>query len=399
MTADKFLPYGRHTIDDDDIAAVVDVLKNGMLTCGPQVEKFESTFAQYIGAQHAVVCSNGTAALHMAAIETGLKVGDTAIVPSITFLATANAVRMTGADVCFADVSQYTGLMTADTFLAALDKAGDSVKAVLPVHMNGQAGEICKIAEIARDRNIKIITDCCHALGAEYFNGGRPGDGQYEDLATFSLHPVKSIAMGEGGVVTTNDQLIAKRLKMLRGHAMERDPSAWQHNDLAFGNDGANPWYYEMDTLAYNYRATDMQCALGLSQLNKLDSFIYKRRKIADWYDNHLNTLANRVTPIDRSQSTESAWHLYPVLIDFSTLKIDRGQLMRFMAEHGVGSQVHYVPVIDQPYYRKLYGKQDLPQSRNYYDRVLSLPIFPDMSEADVGRIVTVLSDALNQTS
>ncbi|WP_262694979.1 UDP-4-amino-4,6-dideoxy-N-acetyl-beta-L-altrosamine transaminase [Kordiimonas aquimaris] len=397
MSADKFLPYGRHAIDDADIEAVVDVLKSGMLTCGPQVERFETAFASYIGAKHAVVCSNGTAALHMAAIECGLGPGDTAIVPAITFLATANAVRMTGADVCFADVCPDSGLMTAETFSDALDRSNSPVKAVLPVHMNGQSGEIQKIAAIARKKDIRIITDCCHALGSEYFGGGRPGDGQYEEYATFSLHPVKSIAMGEGGVVTTNDAKAAQRLRMLRGHAMERNPESWQNGKLAFAEDGSgNPWYYEMDKLAYNYRATDMQCALGLSQLKKLDDFIKKRRQIADWYDEKLKSLSNRLQPIDRSAYSNSAWHLYAVLIDFELCNRDRGALMRYMLEQGVGSQVHYVPVSNQPYYRKLYGKQDLPGTHRYYDRVLSLPIFPDMSEADVEKVVTVLSDALN---
>lgn len=397
MPVDDFIPYGRHTIDDADIEAVVDVLKNGMLTCGPKVEQFETAFARYIGAQHAVVCSNGTAALHMAAIECGLGPGDTAIVPAITFLATANAVRMTGADVCFADVCPDSGLMTAENLLEALSRCTSQAKAVLPVHMNGQSGEMQEIAGIAREADIKVITDCCHALGSEYIGGGGPGDGQYEDYATFSLHPVKSIAMGEGGVVTTNDAQAAQRLRMLRGHAMERNSSKWQNGKLAFADDGvANPWYYEMDTLAYNYRATDMQCALGLSQLKKLDSFIKRRRQIADWYDEKLKLLSNRLQPIDRSTFAKSAWHLYAVLIDFEALPHDRAALMKRMMGQGVGSQVHYVPVSDQPYYKKLYGEQNLPGTRRYYDRVLSLPIFPDMTESDVEKVVSVLGEALN---
>ena len=396
MSSDNFLPYGQHTLDDTDIEAVVDVLKNGPLTGGPQVEKFETAIAAYIGAKHAVVCSNGTAALHMAAIEAGIGAGDVAIVPSITFLATANAVRMVGGEVRFADVCPDTGLMTAQNFIEATERAEGEVKAVLPVHMNGQSGEMKKINELARERGIKVITDCCHALGADYKEGGKPGDGQYEDLAVFSLHPVKSIAMGEGGVVTTNDPAAARRLKLLRGHGMEKNTEDWRLGEMAFGNEcEPNPWYYEMQSLGYNYRATDMQCALGSSQLKKLPAFVKKRRQIASWYDTHLKILSNRLKPILRSDYCVSAWHLYPVLIDFSELAFSRGQLMKVLAEQGVGTQVHYIPVSEQPYYRERYGAQKLPGADQYYQQVLSLPIFPDMTESDVKHVVETLRTIL----
>lgn len=396
MSSDHFLPYGRHTLDDADIEAVVEVLKGGPLTCGPQIEKFETAFARNIGAEHAIVCSNGTAALHMAVIEAGLGIGDVAIVPSITFLATANAVRMVGAEVCFADVCPETGLMTAQNFIEALERTSGAVKAVLPVHMNGQSGDMIQISELARERGIKIIADCCHALGADYKAGGKPGDGQYEDFGTFSLHPVKSIAMGEGGVVTTNDSDVARRLYLLRGHAMEKVQTEWQHSDMAFGADGAaNPWYYEMQSLAYNYRATDMQCALGLSQLKKLDRFIEKRRQIAGWYDHYLASLNNRIKPIRRSDYAHSAWHLYPVLIDFAGMQLDRGQVMKALLARNVGTQVHYIPVSEQPYYRQRYGAQNLPGADQYYGQVLSLPIFPDMTEADVKHVAETLASVI----
>jgi UDP-4-amino-4,6-dideoxy-N-acetyl-beta-L-altrosamine transaminase len=394
--SDSFLPYGRHSIDDDDIAAVVKVLKSGALTAGPEVEKFEQAFAKKIGANHAVVCANGTAALHMAVMAAGIKDGDVAIVPAITFLSTANAVRMTGAEVCFADVDPLTGLMTLETLKAAIAQASKHPSAVLPVHMNGQSGDMAAISALARSENMKIITDCCHALGADYTGGGRPGDGQFEDFATFSLHPVKSIAMGEGGVVTTSDDEAARQLRLLRGHAMERDPSHWQDEKMAFDAEGhPNPWYYEMQQLAYNYRATDFQCALGASQLKKLDQFVEKRRLIADWYDEQFSMSVNVAVPIGRSGQCKSAWHLYPVFIDFEGLGMSRSSVMKALQSKGIGTQVHYIPVSDQPYYQARYGKQNLPGAEGYYSQVLSLPIFPAMSEKDVVRVVQELSEVL----
>lgn len=394
--AKDFLPYGRHTIDQADIDAVVDVLQHGMLTGGPQVAAFEQEFAARIGAKEAIVCANGTAALHMAVLEAGIGEGDVAVVPAITFLATANAVRMAGGEVCFADVDPDTGLMTLKSFKAALARTGGPVKAVLPVHMNGQSADMAAIYALACEKGITVITDCCHALGADYAAGGHPGDGQFEDLATFSLHPVKSIAMGEGGVVTTNDVEAARRLRLLRGHAMERDADRWQQDDLGAAADGsANPWYYEMQTLAYNYRATDMQCALGRSQLKKLDGFIEQRRRVADAYDEALAGLSNRLKPVKRSPDCLSAWHLYPVLIDFAAAGKDRAAVMRELGEAGVGTQVHYVPVSHQPYYRERYGAQDLPGADAYYDGVLSLPIFPTMTDADVAHVADSLRRVL----
>lgn len=388
-----FLPYGKHHIDENDIEAVAEVLRSGALTCGPKVEAFETAFSEYIGVKHAVVCANGTAALHLACIAAGLGPGDVAIVPSITFLATANAVLMTGADVVFADVSSSTGLMTRATFDDAVARVKNgNLKAVLPVHMSGQAGEIETIYTAAKGIEISVITDCCHALGAEYYSGGRPGDGQFEDMATYSLHPVKSIAMGEGGMVTTNDDKMANHMRALRGHAMEKQPEAWLNKDLAFDGANANPWYYEMQMLAYNYRASDIQCALGLSQLSKLSSFVDKRRAIANLYDIKLSSLGNKIRPIDRAGFTDSAWHLYPVLIDFEALGLSRAQVMHRLAEKGIGTQVHYVPVSRQPFYETKYGVQKLPGADTYYSKVLSLPIFPSMLETDVERVVDALA-------
>ncbi len=397
VLADNFLPYGRHFIDDADIAAVVDVLQNGPLTAGPKVEAFETAFAQKIGAKEAVVCANGTAALHLACLAAGLGEGDVAIVPAITFLATANAVRMTGAEVCFADVDPQTGLMTPETLADAQKRAQGKVKAVLPVHMNGQSEHMASIATFACENELTIIADCCHALGADYTEGGKPGDGAFEAYGTFSLHPVKSIAMGEGGVVTSNSSEKAHMMRQLRGHAMEKDPAQWADASAGTAADGGtNPWYYEMQMLAYNYRATDIQCALGLSQLAKLDDFVQRRRIIATLYDDRLERLSNRLQPVRRSVDCQSAWHLYPVLIDFDVVGKDRACVMKLLMDRGIGTQVHYAPVSNQPYYVERYGRQHLPGAERYYQSVLSLPIFPSMTEEDVERVVEALADCLN---
>ena len=393
----KILPYGRHQIEEDDIEAVVAVLRSNALTAGPKAGEFEKAFAEKIGAAEAVVCSNGTAALHLAAMACDLGPGDLAIVPTVTFLSTANAVRMTGADVVFADVDPDTGLLTPETLMAAYRVADAAVKAVLPVHLNGQCAAMAEISDLATKNNSQIITDCCHALGADYEAGGCPGDGQFEDFGCFSLHPVKSIAMGEGGFITTNSTEAADRMRLLRSHDMKRAHGDWQETEQAFSKSGeANPWYYEMHELAYNYRATDMQCALGLSQLDKLDRFISRRREIADMYDAALKKHHNLMRAIPRTALASSAWHLYPLLVDFETIGKTRARVMKELLALGVGTQVHYIPVSNQPYYKKLYGEKRFAGAEAYYGRALSLPIFPAMNIEDVEKVVAALVDVLS---
>ena len=266
----------------------------------------------------------------------------------------------------------------------------------MPVHLNGQCVDMPAVTDFARQHNARVITDCCHALGATYQGGGHPGDGTFEDFGCFSLHPVKSIAMGEGGFVTTNDTAAARRIRQLRGHDMERDSGRWQLDAQGFAADGQpNPWYYEMGELAYNYRATDMQCALGLSQLKKLPGFVARRAQIAELYDRAFASFSNGLRPVTRTRLASSAWHLYPVLIDFDAAGKDRAAVMRELQALGVGTQVHYLPVPWQPYYRGLYGEPDVPGAAAYYGRVLSLPIYPAMTDEDVARVVAALKAVL----
>lgn len=396
---DDFLPYGKHCIDEDDIEAVVDVLRHGALTGGPKVDEFERAFAKKIGTQFAVVVSNGTAALHVALLASGFKAGDTAIVPSLTFLSTANVVLMAGGKVQFADVCPDTGLMTPETFKKALAAAKGPVKAVMPVHLTGQTCDMENIASIAAEYDVTVISDCCHALGAEYVKeAGRPGDGVYEAMACFSLHPVKSIAMGEGGVVTTNSKALADKMCLLRSHDMRRNPDEFVSGQAAFDGRGEpNPWFYEMHELGYNYRATDFQCALALSQLGKLDGFVERRRHLAGLYDDLLRNLSNLLQPNIRVHNCLSAWHLYAVRINFAALGIERSEVMRKLQEKGIGTQVHYIPVHKQPFYTRLYGKQILPGADEYYANTLSLPLFPAMSDDDPKRVISELQAILSR--
>ena len=397
--AARFLPYGRQAVDDDDVAAVVATLGSDFLTMGPATQAFEKEFARVTGARFAVSCSSGTAALHLAAIALGLGPGDAVVVPAVTFLATANAARFVGAEVVFADVDADSGLMGPEHLTATLERGGRSVKAVFPVHLAGQSPDMPQIAAIARARGLAVVEDACHALGSAYRrNGTDTTVGSCADslLAAFSFHPVKTVAMGEGGAVTTNDEALAKRLRTTRSHGVIRDDAAFKNRDLACAADGeVNPWYYEMHDLGFNYRASDLHCALGLSQLGKLDAFARRRRALARRYDELLAPLAPVVRPIAKTPGGRPVWHLYVVLIDFEKAGVSRGRLMKRLRDKRIGSQVHFIPVHHQPYYRERYGDLALPGADRYYARCLTLPLFPAMADEDVARVADALGEAL----
>jgi len=384
----SFLPYGRQTIEADDIAAVGDALTADFLTTGPLVDRFDELFARTVSAKYAVSCNSGTAALHLAALAIGLGPGDVAIVPSITFLATANAIRYVGGEVIFADVDPDTGLLRPQDVVTAMERhPGARIKAVLPVHMNGQATDMSTLTDIIASRDIHLIEDACHALGA-----AGVGACAASTMACFSMHPVKAIAMGEGGAVSTNDPALAERLRRFRNHGMSRDSKTFTQPELAFDKQGqVNPWYYEMQEPGFNYRAPDILCALGLSQLKKLGRFIARRRHLAALYDEKIAPLAPLVRPVPRVSWSEHAYHLYAVLIDFDSAGIERKTVIDQLRSLGIGSQVHYLPVSRQPYYTARYGKQHLPGADAYYARCLSLPIFPTMADSDVDRVIAAL--------
>ncbi|MEI9930671.1 MAG: UDP-4-amino-4,6-dideoxy-N-acetyl-beta-L-altrosamine transaminase [Rhizomicrobium sp.] len=388
-----FLPYGRQVIEDDDIAAVCEVLRGDYLTTGPAVARLENAISRYVGAKHTVVCANGTAALHMAARALNLGQGTKIIVPAITFLATASAPHLNGAEIVFADVDPTTGLMTPETFSQALARAGKA-DAVFNVHLNGQCGALEEIAAIARLHKMKIVDDACHTFGATYVGkegASRIGANAHCDLSVFSFHPVKAIAMGEGGAVTTNDPAVAKRLVAARNHGMTREPCDFQNVDDAFDPDGRpNPWYYELTEPEFNWRASDIQCALGLSQLKKLDRFLANRRSLVATYDSLLEPYAPVLRSIARTRACLPAWHLYVARIDFEAAGITRGTLMRTLSNEGIGTQVHYFPVHRQPYYAKRAAAK-LPGADRYYAQALSLPLSAAMTKADVQRVVEAL--------
>lgn len=395
MTEPRFLPYGRQWIEDDDVAAVAQVLRGDYLTTGPTAQRFDDDLAATLGARHAVGCANGTAALHLAALALGLGPGDCAIVPAITFTATANAARFVGAEVEFADVNPDTGLMRPADALAAIERAkakGWRPRALFPVHLAGQVCAMAQLAELAAAHHLAVVEDACHAIGGTY-DGHRVGACAHSDMAVFSFHPVKTVAMGEGGAVSTNDDALAQALRDLRSHGISRDPDRFRRPDLAFDADGAvNPWHYEMLALGFNYRLSDVACALGLSQLAKLSRFVARRAELVAAYDQALAPLAPLVRPTGRVAGCAPGWHLYVALIDFAALGRSRAQVMDDLRRQGIGTQVHYIPVAEQPYYRDRYGPQHLPGAASYFARCLSLPLYPSLDQDDQGRVIAAIN-------
>lgn len=399
LRTNSFLPYGRQVIEEDDIAAVAEAMRGDLLTTGPYVTRFECALAKTVGANHAVVCANGTAALHMAARALDLGPGTKVIVPSVTFLATASAPHINGAEIVFADVDPETGLMRPEDLQNAIARAGRA-DAVFNVHLNGQCGDVETIAAISRAHGMKIVDDACHAIGTSFIasdgNVSQIGSNAFCDLTVFSFHPVKAIAMGEGGAVTTNDPELAKRLVRARNHGMTRDADEFSNVEDAFDESGApNPWYYECTGPEFNWRANDIQCALGLSQIMKLGRFVTRRRALAAAYDSTLAPLAPLVRPLARTRPCLPAWHLYVARIDFERAGISRGRFMRMLGERGIGSQVHYYPVHRQPYYAAQTGGLELPGADRYYARALSLPLFASMTIADAERVVQTMAGIL----
>ena len=386
MSSGAFLPYGRQDIDESDIAAVTEALRSDFLTTGPGVEAFEQAFAAVVEAPFAVACSNGTAALHPAMLGLGLGPGARVAVPATTFLATANCVRFVGGEVIFTDVDPATGLMTPETLAEALDKAGRGpLRAVIPVHLRGDVADLPGLGAVASDHGAVLVEDAPHALGStsDFGQGTEPvGSGLRSSAATFSFHPVKTIATGEGGMITTRDADLAARMRRLRSHGMERPA-------------GGDPWLYEMREPGFNYRLPDILCALGQSQLRRLPQFAARRRDLAHRYAERLAPLAPVVRLADSPAWSRPVLHLLTVRIDFPATGRSRRRVVEAMGAEGVGTQVHYIPVSAQPYYVARYGPPDLPGAASWYRSALSLPLFPAMADSDVDRAVDTLARAL----
>lgn len=371
---DRLLPYGRQTIDESDIAAVTEVLHSDWLTTGPMIAEFEADFARAVGAEHAVAVCNGTAALHAATSALGIQPGDEVIVPSMTFAASANCVVFQGATPVFCDVE-------ADTLLIAADKLEPLVtartRAVIAVDYAGHPCDYPALRELADRHQLALIDDACHALGGSL--RGRPV-GTLADLNTFSLHPVKHLTTGEGGVITTNDPRLATRMRRFRNHGITSD-----HRQ----REKTGSWFYEMVELGYNYRLTDFQAALGRSQLKRLPDWITRRREIARYYDDAFAELP-AVDPLTRRAEVEHGYHLYVIKLDLDRLNVDRGQVFRALRAEGIGVNVHYIPVHLHPYYRERFGTRPglCPEAERAYERILSLPIFPTMTDQDAQDVV-----------
>lgn len=391
----SFIPYGQHHIDDQDIRAVVDVLETGMLTQGPMIEAFERTIAEYVGARYAVAVSNGTAALHIAALAAGVEPGKSLVTSPITFIASANCAVYAGGQPVFADIDPDSVNMSADGLDQAIGDAAN-VRAVIPVHFAGLPCDMPAIKAVADRVDACVIEDASHALGATYPDGQRVGCCAHSLMTVFSFHPVKAIAAGEGGMVTTNDESTYRRLLRLRSHGINKLDDKFQLPEQAGNNGVQYPWYYEMQELGFNYRITDIQCALAMSQAQKLDRFVARRRELAKSYDEGFRGMENcrpaQVEGVDRS-----AYHLYVLRINFDRINLSREQLMLELRSRNIGSQVHYIPVPMQPFYQRLgFNPEDYPHAQAYYREALSIPLFYDLSNEQQQYVIANLRELLS---
>ncbi|MDI3286255.1 UDP-4-amino-4,6-dideoxy-N-acetyl-beta-L-altrosamine transaminase [Polyangium sp. 15x6] len=379
-----FLPYGRQWIDEDDIAAVAAVLRGDWLTQGPTVDAFEADIARLTSARFAVAFSNGTTALHAACAALGLGPEDEVITTPITFTASANCVRYVGATPVLVDIEAKAATIDPARLEAAI---GPKTRAIIPVHYAGQPARMEEISAIAKRHGLAILDDAAHALGATV--GGSPiGSGRFSDMTMFSFHPVKHVTTGEGGAITTNDEKLRDALRLFRSHGITRDPAR-----LHAPSPG--PWYQEQILLGHNFRLTDIQAALGRSQLGKLERFVARRREIAARYDALFQPVRG-VEPVGRLEGTEHAFHLYVVRIDFAGLGKSRAEVMIALRERGIGTQVHYVPVHHHPSYAdRGWGPGSFPVADAFYAEALSIPMFPAMQDADVDRVVSALVEVL----
>jgi UDP-4-amino-4,6-dideoxy-N-acetyl-beta-L-altrosamine transaminase len=370
-----YIPYGRQFIDEDDIQAVNEVLRSDYLTTGPRIVEFENIVASYVGAKYAVAIANGTAALHAACFAAGIGPGDEVITTPITFAASANCVLYCGGKPVFADIDPVTYNIDPEDVIR---KITSKTKAIIAVHFTGQPCDMEAIYAIAKKYNLIVIEDAAHALGADY-KGRKVGT--ISDMTTFSFHPVKHITTGEGGMVTTSDEKLYKKLISFRTHGITRDVSLMTHNEGA--------WYYEQFDLGYNYRITDIQCALGISQMKKLDQFIARRTEIANQYNKAFKALEGITIPY-QAQGCNNSWHLYVVQIN----NMDRKEVFDQLRQAGIGVNVHYIPLYKHPYYQNNgYSDVICTNAENLYKHSISIPLFPKMTDEEVHYVIKAVED------
>jgi len=381
----KIIPYGHQCIDKEDTKAVIKTLRSDFITQGQKIKEFEQTLCAYTGAKYAVAVSSGTAALHIACLAAGIKKGDEVITSPITFVASANCVLYCSGIPLFADIQEDTVNIDPDEIKI---KVTGKTKAIIPVHFSGHPCDLEEIYNIAKKNNLTVIEDAAHALGAKY-KGLTIGSCKFSDMAIFSFHPVKSITTGEGGAVLTNNKRFYNKLLLFRTHGITKEKTK-------FKTQTARPWSYEMQELGFNYRITDFQCALGISQFGKLNMFIKKRREIAEIYKQKLSDIQAITVPSERPY-VKSAWHIYCVRLKNSSL---RKSVFEKLRGQGLGVQVHYIPVYYHPYYKRLgYCRGLCPNAEKYYARTISLPLYPSMTASEVNRVIRISRKVIKEIS
>jgi len=383
------IPYGKQDISQVDIDSVVSVLQSDYLTQGPQVPLFEETIANYCGSEFAVAVNSATSALHIACLALGLGKGDTLWTSPNTFVASANCALYCDATVDFVDINPHTYNLCVIELEKKLKLAKESntlPKIIIPVHFAGQSCDMKRIHELSLEYGFKIIEDAAHAIGGKYL-GAPIGGCQYSDVTIFSFHPVKIVTTGEGGIATTNQKALAEKMQLLRSHGVTREPSLMT-------KELEGEWYYQQVDLGFNYRMTEMQAALGISQMQRVDDFVSKRTEFAKRYDELLDHLP-LVLPF-QDKDTESSFHLYPILVQTDLIIQTRTQVFKELRNHGVGVNVHYIPVHTQPYYQKMgFTVGDFPVAENYYQHVISIPVFHAMTVQDQDRVMSALEQVL----
>ncbi|MCJ7841378.1 UDP-4-amino-4,6-dideoxy-N-acetyl-beta-L-altrosamine transaminase [Lederbergia sp. NSJ-179] len=382
---DSFLPYGRQFIDQEDIQAVINVLKSDYLTTGPEIHRFEKRIAEYVGAKYAVAFSNGTAALHAACFAAGIQQDDEVITTPLTFAASANCVLYQGGNPVFADIDEQTYNLDPEE---VRKKITSKTKAMIPVDFTGQPVCLDKIIEIAKEHDLVVIEDAAHALGSTY-KGKKVGS--ISDMTMFSFHPVKQITTGEGGMITTNHKEYYEKLVQFRSHGITRDREKLMNDH--------GPWYYEMQHLGFNYRMTDIQAALGNSQLNKLDRFIFRRREIAIMYQKAFKDMDEVILPLQGNDG-QSSWHLFILRFKSKKLFVDRKTIYTELTKQNIGVNVHYIPVYLFPYYQQLGYQQGLcPVAEKVYEEMITLPLHPSMTDEDVQDVITAVKKVIQKYS